>query len=332
MLSRTLIACSLLLLQAGCHRSVVNEVISLDGSSTVHPLNEAVAEEFQKTNRRRITLGVSGTGGGFKKFCNGEVAIVGASRPIKPPEAEQCGRRKIEYVELPVAYDGIIIIVHPSNTWMKSITVSQLKKIWAPEAQNRIKRWNQVDPSWPDEEMHLFGAGVDSGTYDYFTEAVVGKSHSSRGDYTSSEDDNVLVKGVSTDPQAMGFLGMSFMKENDGMFRVVPVDGEGRGPVAGPVAPSHETVADGIYAPLSRPLFIYVNVEAAKSPSVEQYITYYLGNMRALAEDVGYVGLPDDVIRTAQDRFRLRRAGTIFGSAKAPLAVLIKRYREDTPL
>jgi phosphate transport system substrate-binding protein len=211
-------------------------IISIDGSSTVFPITEAVAEEFRASNSAKVTIGVSGTGGGFKKFCNGETAISGASRPIKPTEVTACKEKSIEYVELPVAYDGISIVVNPANDWASHMTVAELKALFRPEAQGQVKRWSQVRTGWPEQEIHLFGAGVDSGTYDYFTAAIVGVEHSSRGDFTSSEDDNVLVQGVASDRLALGFFGYAYYVENQGKLKIVPIDDEkdenGKGPVA----------------------------------------------------------------------------------------------------
>src|SRR6187200_2038555 len=200
-------------------------LVTLDGSSTVFPISEAVAEECQRTNPgTRVTVGISGTGGGFQKFCRGETDISDASRPIRPPEIETCKKAGIEYIELPIAYDGLAVVVNPKNTWATSVTVAELKTLWSPDAQGNVLRWNQVRSSWPNREVRLFGAGVDSGTYDYFTEAVVGKEGASRGDFTSSEDDNVLVQGVSSDELALGFLPFAYVEQNQGKLKLVPVD------------------------------------------------------------------------------------------------------------
>src|SRR4030066_1964620 len=204
------------------------EVIKVDGASTVYPITEAVAEEFQKIEKgkTKVTVGISGTGGGFKKFCNGETDISDASRPIKPSEVELCKKNSIEYVELPVAYDGLAIMVNPKNNWVDYLTVKELKKMWEPEAQGKIKKWNQIRPNWPDKEIHLFGAGVDSGTFDYFTEAINGKGGASRGDFTASEDDNVLVQGIATDTLALGFFGVAYYEHNKDRLKLVPIDDE----------------------------------------------------------------------------------------------------------
>src|SRR5690606_25149961 len=237
--------------------------IQIDGSSTVYPVTEAIAEEFRaEAPDVRVTVGVSGTGGGMKKFGRGEIDIVNASRSMNKAEQAAAKENNIAFLELPVAYDGLTVVIHPDNDWVKDITVAELKKIWEPEAQANITRWNQIRPEWPSEEIHLYGAGVESGTYDYFTEAIVGKSHASRGDYTASEDDNVLVQGVSTDPNALGFFGYAYYEENKAKLKAVPVNDEDESNGAGAILPSPETIKDGSYAPLSRPLFIYVNSKA----------------------------------------------------------------------
>jgi phosphate transport system substrate-binding protein len=273
--------------------------IKIDGSSTVFPITEAVAEDFKASYPDvKVTVGLSGTGGGFKKFGRGEVDINDASRSIKSTEDSLCKANNISHIELRVAFDGLAVVVNPQNTWVKSITVAELKKIWEPEAQGKIKYWNQIRPEWPKEEIHLFGAGVESGTYDYFTEAIVGKSHSSRGDYTASEDDNVLVQGISTDKLALGFFGIAYFEENKDKLKVVPVDNG-----QGPVTPSIETVKNKTYAPLSRPLFIYVNSAAAKRQEVQAFIDFYLTNGGALSQEVGYIAMTDEEYAAEKSKF-----------------------------
>lgn len=283
------------------------QTIAIDGSSTVFPITEAVAEEFQKTNKARVTIGVSGTGGGFKKFCANETAVSGASRPIKASEIDQCRKAGIEYIELPVAYDGIAVVVHKDSGFADPIKVEELKRIWEPAAQGKIKRWNQVREDWPDQELLLFGPGVDSGTYDYFTMAIVGEEHSSRGDFTSSEDDNVLVQGVSTAPGALGFFGFAYYEQNKDKLRLLGVD-----PGTGPVKPSVETVANGTYQPLSRPIFIYVNKKAASRPEVADFVTYYLTKGRPLVKETGYIALPERAYDMTLKRFKDGVTGTLF--------------------
>jgi len=300
-------------------------IIRVDGSSTVFPITEAVAEEFQKVHPGvKVTVGISGTGGGFKKFGKGETDISDASRPIKPSEVELCQKNGIEYVELPVAYDGLAVMVNPKNTWAGSMTVAELKKLWAPEAQGKITRWNQVRDEWPDKEIHLFGAGVDSGTYDYFTEAIVGKEHSSRGDFTSSEDDNVLVQGIAGDELALGFFGYAYYEENRGKLKLVAIDDGKAENGDGPIAPSPETVANGTYQPLSRPIFIYVSTKALGRPEVAEFVKFYLASAPKLVKEVGYIPLPERAYALAQQRADARKTGSIFGGKGSKVGVRIE--------
>ncbi|MFD2512973.1 PstS family phosphate ABC transporter substrate-binding protein [Pontibacter locisalis] len=279
--------------------------IQIDGSSTVYPITEAVAEEYRaEAPDVRVTVGVSGTGGGFKKFTRGEIDIVDASRPIKPSEDSVAQASGISFVELPVAYDGLTVVVHPENDWIEDITIEELRKIWEPSAQGNIKRWNQIRPEWPDQEIHLYGPGVESGTYDYFTEAVVGESGASRGDYTASEDDNVLVQGVSTDPYALGFFGYAYYEENKDKLKVVPVDDLNDANGKGAITPTLETVKDGSYAPLSRPLFIYVNSKAAANPATVDFVNFYLDNAGELSQEVGYIPLPAELYKEQKEKFK----------------------------
>jgi phosphate transport system substrate-binding protein len=287
--------------------------IKIDGSSTVYPVTEAVAEEFQRTNKGiQVTVGVSGTGGGFKKFCRGETDISNASRPISKSEMQNCAAQGIKYMELPVAYDALTVVVHPQNTWVKSLTVAELKKMWEPGAQGKINNWSQIRSSFPNAPLKLFGPGTASGTFDYFTEAIVGKSKSSRGDYTASEDDNVLVQGVTRDKNAIGYFGYAYYEENKGKLKAVPIDGG-----KGAILPSPQAVQNGTYTPLSRPLFIYVNAKSADKPEVKQFVEFYLKNGAKLAREVKYVALPGGAYTTAMGHFTKRRVGTIFGGEEA---------------
>ena len=238
------------------------QVIQIDGSSTVFPITEAVAEEFQKSKKGKIkvTVGIAGTGGGFKKFCRGEIDISDASRPILKSEIDICKQSGVQFFELPIAYDALTVIVNPKNDWVKAVTVPDLKKMWEPGAQGKITSWNQVRSEWPNNPLKLFGPGADSGTFDYFTEAIVGKAKSSRGDFTASEDDNVLVQGVANDRNALGYFGFAYYIENQGKLKAAAID-DGKGPVL----PSAKTVEDGTYQPLSRPIFIYVSKKSYDS-------------------------------------------------------------------
>ena len=277
----------------------LGSTIKIDGSSTVYPITEAVAEEFRFVQPEvKITIGISGSGGGFKKFGRNETDISDASRAIKPKEIELCKENNIEYLELTVAYDGLAVLINPKNDWVDNFKTEELKKLWEPDAQGKIIKWNQIRPEWPDEEIHLFGPGVASGTYDYFTEAVVGESGSSRGDFTASEDDNVLVQGIASDKYGLGFFGLAYYEENMDKLKLVAID---NGEI--PVLPSLETVSNGIYTPLSRPLFIYVNSEAAKKPEVQEFIRFYLKNAPELSKEVGYVPLEKDTYAQQLKKF-----------------------------
>jgi phosphate transport system substrate-binding protein len=263
-----------------------SRLIQVDGSSTVFPISEAMAEEFIAANPgMQVTVGVSGTGGGFKKFCENELDITGASRPIKASEAEACAAAGVEYVEVPIAIDALTVVVHPQNTWATSMTVEQLKMLWEPAAEGQITRWNQIDPSWPNTPISLYGPGTDSGTFDYFTEAIVGKSGDSRTDYTASEDDNILVVGVSRDRGALGYFGMAYYLENQGRLASVAING---------VTPTADHVADGTYVPLSRPIFVYVKKSSLESrPEVRAFVEFMLNNATELVPEVGYVPLSE---------------------------------------
>ncbi|MBW4463245.1 MAG: PstS family phosphate ABC transporter substrate-binding protein [Nodosilinea sp. WJT8-NPBG4] len=264
-----------------------NSIIQIDGSSTVYPISEAMAEEFMAANRgTQVTVGVSGTGGGFSKFCAGELDITGASRPIKDSEVEACAAAGIEYIEVPVATDALTVVINPENDWADEMTVEQLQTLWSPEAQDTITNWNQIDPSWPDEPIELFGPGTDSGTFDYFTETIVGEAGSSRADYTASEDDNILVIGVSRDPNAIGYFGLAYYLENQDTLKAVSING---------VEPTPENVENGTYAPLSRPIFVYVKKSSLESrPEVRAFVEFMLENGPELVPEVGYVPLSEE--------------------------------------
>jgi len=288
------------------------EIVKIDGSSTVYPITEAVAEEFQKAKKNsiRVTVGISGTGGGFKKFCRGETDISDASRPILKSEMEICRQAGIQYVELPVAFDALTVVVNPKNAFLKDVTVDQLKAIWEPAAQGKVSKWNQVNPAWPDAPIKLFGPGADSGTFDYFTEAVVGKAKASRGDYTASEDDNVLVQGIARDVNAIGYFGYAYYAENAGKLKAVPIVAK---PGKAGVLPSEKTVLDGSYQPLSRPIFIYVNAKSLEKPEIREFVDFYLKNGAALAKEVKYVPLPAKAYGVNAEHLARRKLGTVFG-------------------
>jgi phosphate transport system substrate-binding protein len=287
--------------------------IQIDGSSTVFPISEAVAEGFQQQTqgRVRVTVGESGTGGGFRKFCRGETHISDASRPISTSEMATCRAAGIQYVEIPVAFDALTVVVHPSNP-VRSITLEQLRNTWRPEAQGQINNWRQINSSFPDLPLALFGAGTASGTFDYFTEAVVGRARASRTDYTPSEDDNVTVQGVSNNPGGMGYFGLAYYEANRARLHALAIDSG-----SGPVEPSVANTINGRYSPLSRPIFIYVNAAALRRPQVQQFVQYYISNGARVSQQVGYIQLPAAAYQTYLQRAQARQQGTAFGGRQA---------------
>ncbi|GAB4379452.1 MAG: PstS family phosphate ABC transporter substrate-binding protein [Elainellaceae cyanobacterium] len=283
--------------------------IQIDGSSTVFPISEAAAEEFQNANSGvNVTVGVSGTGGGFSRFCAGETDISNASRPISESEIEACEAAGIEFIELPIAYDALTVVVNSENDWVDSLTTEELNTIWEPAAQGTITNWNQVRSSFPDQPLNLYGPGTDSGTFDYFTEAINGDSGESRADYTASEDDNVLVLGVANDVGALGYFGLAYYEANTDALKAVPIDGGN-----GPVLPNSANVENGTYQPLSRPIFIYVNAEAAQRPEVQDFVTFMLDRTDLISE-VGYVPLPEQAYSLAMQNFEQGKTGTVFAN------------------
>ena len=284
--------------------------ISIDGSSTVYPITQAVAEEFTttKSNAEKIKVNFSGTGGGFKKFCVGETSINNASRPISAAEMKACKQAGVAYIELPIAFDAVTVVVNPQNNWLESITTEELKKIWEPAANQKITNWNQVRSDLPNKPLTLYGPGADSGTFDYFTEAIVGFPGESRTDYVASEDDNILVQGVSQDPNALGYFGLAYYESRANEMKAVAVD-SGKGAVL----PSRETVEAGEYQPLSRPLFIYVNSSAAqKNPALKEFVEFYLKKAPEIVSFVGYVPLPEEGYKLTQMHFQRGKVGTVF--------------------
>jgi phosphate transport system substrate-binding protein len=285
-------------------------VVKIDGSSTVFPVTEAVAEEFQKAKKGavNVTVGISGTGGGFKKFCRGETDLANASRPISKKEMAECAKSGVRYYEMPIAYDALTVMVNPQNAFIKSMTIAELKKIWEPAAQGKINSWKDVNPAWPDQKIKLYGAGSDSGTFDYFTEAIVGKAKSSRGDFTASEDDNVLVQGISGDKGALGYFGFAYYIENQKKLKAVAIDGG-----KGPVAPTPENVDNGTYQPLSRPIFIYVSEKSLEKPEIRDFIDFYMKNAPQLVKEVKYIPLPAKAYAGNLEHLAKKKLGTVFG-------------------
>ncbi len=309
----------------GCDKKVK---IRVDGSSTVFPISEAMAEKFQDEHSGiAVNLGISGTGGGFKKFLSHETDINDASRPIKQKEADRASAEKIGYIELPVAFDGISIIVNPKNDWVQELSVAQLKKLWAPDS--KVKNWNELDPSFPDRPIKLYGPGTESGTYDYFTEAVNGESGACRGDFTKSEDDNFIIRGVESEPNGLAFVGFAYYVSNKDKLKVVPIRAEG---ATAAVAPSHATINNGTYAPLARPIFIYVSTQAAQRQEVKDFVHFYLKMAPSVVSEVGYVALPDPVYTLAIARFDAGTEGSAFLGRETrgvPLAELYVEPRKQ---
>jgi phosphate transport system substrate-binding protein len=302
---------AVVLLVAATYATKINAtpIVKIDGSSTVFPITEAVAEDFQIAKRGsvRVTVGISGTGGGFKKFCRNEIDIVNASRPITELEMEACKQEGVQFIEMPIAFDALTVVVNPQNTWSKTVTVEELKKIWEPAAQGKVTNWNQINPAWPDKRIKLYGPGADSGTFEYFTEAIVGKAKSSRGDYTASEDDNVLVQGVASDIYALGFFGFAYYIENRNKITAVAIDSGDGG-----VIPSSETVENNSYKPLSRPIFIYINAKSADKPEVNEFVNFYMKNATELVTEVKYFPLSKEVYNLNIEHLNKKKLGTVF--------------------
>lgn len=298
----------------GADRSLVGKV-QIDGSSTVFPISEAVAEEFNAIAPKvRITVGVSGTGGGFKKFINNEIDISNASRSIKSSEADRAATAGLDYIELPVAFDGLSVVINPKNDWVDQLTIAELNAIWRPE--DPAVRWRDVRADWPDQPIKLYGPGTDSGTFDYFTKVVNGKEQASRPDFTASEDDNVLVQGIAGDLYSLGYFGYAYYKENQDKLAVVPIDGG-----TGAISPNETTINNGTYAPLSRPIFIYARSSALDDPIIEKFVHFYLDQAEKLASEVGYIPMPKTVYQAAHDRVNNRVTGSAYlpGSTLKPL-------------
>lgn len=308
---KSLFAVPLISIACIASAQTTSKIIKIDGSSTVFPITEAVAEDFQLSNKgTKVTVGIAGTGGGFKKLCRGETDISNASRPILKTEMELCAKAGIKYIELPIAFDALTVVINPKNNFLKSITVEELKKIWEPTAQGTIKTWKDVNPTWPATPLKLYGPGADSGTFDYFTEAIVGKAKSSRGDYTASEDDNVLVQGVSRDIGALGYFGFAYYIENKAKLKAVKIVNP-KTKLA--IEPNADSVAASTYIPLSRPLFIYVAAKSLDKPEVANFVEYYLTNGGKLSKEVKFFPLSPADYMHAKTNVKIRKTGTAFG-------------------
>lgn len=298
--------------------------ITIDGSSTVSPIMEAVAEEFGKTQPGvKPTVATSGTGGGFKKFVAGEIDIADASRPIEKDEIEKARAAGIEFVEIPIAFDGLSVVVNPSNTFAATLTVAELKKIWEPNS--KVQTWADVRAGFPAEKIKLYGAGTDSGTFDYFTKAIVGEEKASRADYQASEDDNVLVQGVAGDKFSLGYFGYAYYDQNKDKLKLVGIDAG-----KGAIVPSPETIADGTYKPLSRPLFVYVNKKALDRPEVVALLKFLVMKGKDLITSTGYVPLPDEVYKLDIERIDSKKTGTSFSGAEVGMSISDVMKRETS--
>jgi phosphate transport system substrate-binding protein len=287
--------------------------INIDGSSTVFPISEAIAEGFGKSNPgKKASVASSGTGGGFKKFCRGETDISNASRPILQKEIDACKEKGIEYLEIPIAYDALTVVINPANTWATNLKVAELKKMWDKDAMGKVMKWKDVNPAFPDAKMALYGAGTSSGTFDYFTEAINGKAKEGRGDYTASEDDNVIVKGVMSDKNALGYFGYSYYEANKTKLKAVGID-SGKGPVL----PSIETVKNGTYTPLARPLFIYVSSKALDKPGMKEFVDYFMAQIPKVSAETKYIPLPDNAYAKITEKVKAKKLGTVFGGKEA---------------
>ena len=297
-----------------------SDPIMVDGSSTVYPITDEMAKRFQQEvpNTPDISVNFSGTGGGFRKFCAGQTDMSNASRPITQKEMAQCKSNGVEYVELPIAFDALTVVINSANTWAETMTVEDLQRLWEPSAEAAITRWNQIQPDWPDEAIALYGPGTDSGTFDYFTEVIVGEDGASRTDYTASEDDDELVQGVKDNPNALGYFGFAYYKEAQNSLKALAIDSGG-----GPIEPSGETIRSNAYQPLARPLFIYVNTDKLDTnPALIAFVELYLNNARTVVDDVGYEPLPNEAYAIAMGHFLERKVGSVFeGKAKSDLTI-----------
>jgi phosphate transport system substrate-binding protein len=326
---RVVVLLALIVAVGACDHRDDNTVFSnaapvrVDGSSTVYLVSKAVEEELSRQHGVMSNVNESGTTGGFRKFCHGDIDVTGASRPIQQAEIDECKRAGVQFIELPIGYDGLAVVVNGKNDWVDHLTVAELRRMWAPEAAGTVTSWRQVRATFPDRPLHLFGPGPDSGTFDYFTQAIVGKQRSSRIDFTGSEDDTVLVGGVSDDDNALGYFGYAYFVRNAATLKLVPIDNG-----AGPVAPSRQTVANGSYQPLSRPLFIYASESALKRPEVDRFVAFYLQVARELSAEIGYISLPLRADQLAKQRYAARQTGSMFSGGAPAIGVTMERLLE----
>ncbi|MBF2001800.1 MAG: PstS family phosphate ABC transporter substrate-binding protein [Synechococcales cyanobacterium C42_A2020_086] len=313
--------------------AVATPEVEVDGSSTVFPITNAAAEEFQKENPdAKVIVEFSGTTGGFRKFCAGETDISNASRPISSEEIVTCREAGVRFIELPIAFDALTVVVHPENTWAQSLTVSELKKMWEPAAQGKITNWNQIRPDFPNRPLKLYGAGTDSGTYDYFAEVITGGSDL-RSDFTASEDDDVLVQGVANDPDALGFFGFSYFERNQDKLRAVAILDDSQGRATEAVLPSREAVENATYVPLSRPLFVYVNGRAAQqNPNLRDFMTFYLTNAQRIVESVDYIPMPGEAYEVGSVHLFKGEYGTAYDGKPQPYLTIREVLQKEQSL
>lgn len=304
-------------------KPVVVTPILVDGSSTVHLLSEAILDLYASHLTTDIKLEVSGTGGGFKKFCTKTTHINGASRPITAPESKLCEENGVQYVELPVAYDGIALVVPKANDWLESITVAELARIWSAQSENMVHSWRQVNPKYPEQAVHLYGPGLESGTFDFFNEAILGKEAHSRGDYKSSENDHELASLIADDAGGLGYFGLAYYRKYQDRLRLVALDDGNGDNGSGAILPSPETVGSGQYAPLSRPLFLYIAKRDLERPEVSAFVQFYLKSARLVAPDVGYIGLGREVLHLASARLAQRKVGSVFSGVHSVVGLTI---------
>ncbi|MBM0740578.1 PstS family phosphate ABC transporter substrate-binding protein [Phormidium sp. CLA17] len=302
------------------------KTIKIDGSSTVYPISDAIAKEYSRSNSKvDVDVKFSGTSGGFNKFCTGETDISNASRPILLQEAKVCANSGVGFIEIPIAFDALTIAVNPKNDWAKDITIAELTKIWEPLAEDKIKNWNQIRASYPNKPLTLFGAGKDSGTFDYFNEVTTGNPEASRNDYTDSENDNVLVQGIEKDSNALGYIPFAYFEASQNRLKALAVD-SGKGAVL----PSREAVASATYQPFSRPLFIYVNSKTAQdNPELKAFVEYYLTHAGRVSQTVGYVALPAEAYRLATIQFTRGEIGTVFEGVPQPNVTISELLRRQ---
>lgn len=329
---RAALSCPLALLMfvtmVGCSRREYEPTISIDGSSTVFPITDFAARNYERQDPVKVSVkvpvGISGTGGGFRKFCAGTIDIADASRPINQEEAKLCTANEIEFIEIPIGFDGLTVVVNARNTWASDITTAELKQMWEPQAEYKVTKWSQVRAGWPDKSLHLHGAGVDSGTYDYFTEAVLETEHVSRTDFKSSEDDEETVAAVAADELALGFFGYAYFFKNSKKIKALAIDDGNPTNGSGAVLPTPDTVRSGRYQPLSRPLFIYVNKAALARREVELFTSFYLSKATSFVSRFGYVPLPDRAYQLALQRFAARRTGSVFDEQGSRVGVSLE--------